>query len=133
VYSPTEDHVKWLLESAYNYEWGLNYYNTLVEIGEYVFKLKHSTYKLQNELAKYISLFPDVDATPMPCLFDKAYFLETTEKSYRNYYKQVEAKAGAHRKMVTPWWVRSSRRLPIVKQPIVWQAPSPDNPFADLE
>lgn len=133
VYSPTEDHLKWLLRSAYNYQWGLSYYNTLVEIGEYVFKLKHSTYKLQNELSKYLQLFPDVDFTPPPCLFDESFFLETTDKSYRNYYKEVEAKAGAHRKMVAPFWVRSSRRLPIVKQPSQWSAPSHENPFADLE
>ncbi len=132
--SNTNDlHFRWLLESVYNYQWGLSYYSCLVDVGEYVFKKKHSTYKIQNELARYLGMFPDTDFTPPPCLFGEEYIKETTEKSYRLYYKSEIAKAGMYRKMVTPFWVRTSRRLPIVKQPSIWVAPDPSNPFADLE
>lgn len=133
ITNTTDDHFKWLLKSAYNYQWGLSYYKTLAEIGEYVFKKKHSTYRLQNDLSKVLRLFPDNDFTPPPCLFSEEYFQDTTEKSYRNYYRLTEAKAGMYRKMVTPFWVRTSHRLPIVKQPQVWVPVDTANPFADLE
>jgi len=133
IYNPAEPHMKWLLKSVYNYQWGLSYYNTLVELGEYKFKFKHNTYRLQRELTKYLHLFPDVDFTPPPCLFDEEYILDTTEKSYRNYYKQVEAKAGSYHKMVTPFWVKVSMRLPIVRQSQQWVKPQESDPFADLK
>ena len=129
-----EPHVQWLLKSAYNFQWALSYYNTICEISEYVFKNKHNTYNLQNELARHLYLFPDEDPCPPPCLFGTEFFLSTTEKSYRNHYKQIHARAGAYHKMITPWWIGFSRRLPVVRQAKgpVHHRNLEEDPFADL-
>lgn len=131
--NPAEPHVQWAMQSAFNYQWCLSYYDSLCELGEDVFKYHHNNYRIRTQLYKHIRSFPLTRFCPPPCMFDKSYVLETTEESYRNYYKQVEAKPATYSKMVTPFWVRTSQRVVLSRAPENRFAKDlSEDPLADL-
>ncbi len=129
-----EPHVQWAMRSAYNYQWCLSYYDTLFEISRDVFKLKLNNHRIRTQLYKHIRSFPTEQFSPPPCLFPREYLQATTEESYRNYYKQVEAKPSTYNKNVTPFWVRTSQRVILHRTPEQRYAKDlSENPLADLE
>jgi len=131
---PEHPHIKWLMQSAWNYQWGLSYWDSLCELGEDIFKFKHNVYKVRTHLYKHIRSFPLEEFCPPPCLFDIAYLQKTTEESYRNFYRQVEAKPSTYNKMVAPFWVRTSQRVVLHRLPEKRKAYDLEaDPLADLK
>ncbi len=128
-----EPHVQWAMRSAFNYQWCLSYYDTIWELGRDLFKFKHNNYRIRTQLYKHIRMFPSEPFCPPPCIFSKEYLQGTTEESYRNFYKSVEAKPSTYSKNVTPFWVRTSQRVVLQRQPEQRYAKDlTEDPLADL-
>lgn len=132
-YDIKEPHVRWAMKSSYNYQWVLSYYESLCELAADVLAHKPNDWAIRCRLLSYIDIFPDEPFTPPPFLYDISYVLNTTEESYRNYYRLVQAKPGSYRRVRPPFWIKGVRRGPAIVPDQPTEAfDLSDDPFADL-